>query len=575
MGKGNGTQEAQEAQERERNLVPLVLLVFRSLSPFSTYSIEAFQHIAGGSMRTAGIHRLVLVLVAALVSCPLAAQEVTGNITGAVTDASGAAVANARVTVTAAAQGLVLRALETNELGLYSATLLPVGTYSVTVEAGGFKKATRGGIGLDANAKYTADFRLEVGSVEQEVSVVAPALQVELQTSQLSGLISGTQVRELSLNNRHFAQLVALQPGVSSNLSDQIYVGTTNPSGGNNIVGLAINGARQSQNNWTVDGADNVDRSSNTTIQQYPSIDAIEEIKIVRSAYSSEFGRAGGGQISVITKSGTNEWHGSAYEFLRNDKLNANNFFNTLNQVARPPLRYNDFGYTAGGPVYVPRVYDGRNKTFFFFSEEFRRVINYNASNVQVPTLDERQGIFANPVCTALSADFSTCTDTGTRITNISPLAQAYVKDIFSKLPAPTNGNNLLVPLRGVFNARQEIIRIDHNVGQKLSLSGRYLHDTIPTIEPGGLFTNLFLPGVSTTQTDSPGRSLVIRGTYSFSPTLYNESVWAWSRGGIFSHPIGLTATAHSPDIKPTPVFPGNPDRVPTLASTAGLTTES
>ena len=112
------------------------------------------------------------------------------------------------------------------------------------------------------------------------------------------------------------------------------------------------------------------------------------------------------------------------------------------------------------------------------------------------------------------------------------------------------------MPLRGVFNARQEIIRIDHNVGQKLSLSGRYLHDTIPTIEPGGLFTNLFLPGVSTTQTDSPGRSLVIRGTYSFSPTLYNESVWAWSRGGIFSHPIGLTATANSPDIKPTLVFP-------------------
>ena len=522
-----------------------------------------------------GFHGFILVFVAALVSWPLAAQEVTGNITGAVVDPSGAAVANATVTVTATSQGIVLRTLQTNEVGLYSATLLPVGTYSVTVEAAGFKRSTRDSIELNANAKYTADFQLEVGTVDQEVSVVASAVQVELQTAQMSGLISGTQVRELALNNRHFAQLVALQPGVSSNLSDQIYVGTTNPSGGNNIVGLAINGMRQSQNNWTVDGADNVDRGSNITIQQYPSIDAIEEIKIVRSAYSSEFGRAGGGQISVITKSGTRDLHGSVYEFWRNDKLNANNFFNNLNNIRRPPLRYNDFGYTAGGPVYIPRVYDGRNKTFFFFSEEFRRVINYNANNVQVPTLDERQGIFANPVCTALSADFSTCTDTGTRITNISPLAQAYVKDIFSKLPAPTNGNNLLVPLRGVFNARQEIIRIDHNVGQKLSLSGRYLHDSIPTIEPGGLFTNLFLPGVSTTQTDSPGRSLVIRGTYSFSPTLYNEAVWAWSRGGIFSHPIGLTATANSPDIKPALVFPGNPERVPTLAFTGGLTTVS
>src|SRR5262249_11347062 len=368
------------------------------------------------------------------------------------------------VTITATAQGIVLRTLQTNEVGIYSATLLPVGTYSVTVEAPGFTKAKLEGIGLNANDKYSADFKLEVGGVTEEVTVEAPPLQVELQTAQISSLISGTRVRELALNNRHFAQLLALLPGVSSNLSDQIYLGTTNPTGGNNIVGLAVNGARQSQNNWTIDGADNVDRGTNITIQQYPSIDAIEEIKIVRSPYSSEFGRAGGGQISVVTRSGSNDFHGSAYEFWRNDKLNANNFFNNVNNIARPPLRYNDFGYTAGGPAIIPHLIDGRNKTFFFFSEEFRRVINYNASNVQVPTLDERRGVFANPVCTALSNDFSTCTATGTTITSISPLAQSYIKDIFSKLPAPTDGNNLLVPLRGIFNARQEIIRVNHNV---------------------------------------------------------------------------------------------------------------
>ena len=501
------------------------------------------------------MHRFVLTFLTAFLSAPVFAQEVTGNISGSVVDASGAAFAGANVTVIATEQGLVVRTLQTNEVGLYSATLLPVGTYSVAVEAAGFKKARRDGIELHANAKYTADFQLQVGDVTQEVTVVAPELQVELQTAQISALISGTQVRELALNNRHFAQLVALQPGVSSNLSDQIYLGATNPSGGNNIVGLAVNGARQSQNNWIVDGADNVDRGTNITIQQYPSIDAVEEIKIIRSPYSAEFGRAGGGQISVITKSGTNDWHGSAYEFVRNDKLNANNFFNNLNRIRRPALRYNDFGYTVGGPVNIPNVYDGRNKTFFFFSEEFRRVINYNANNVQIPTLEERQGIFVNPVCTALSADFSTCTDTGTRITNISPLAQAYIKDIFSKLPAPTDGNNLALPLRGVFNARQEIVRIDHNIGQKLSLTGRFLHDSIPTIEPGGLFTNIFMPGVSTTKTNSPGRSLVIRGTSSLSSTLYNEAAWTWSRGGISSDPVGLAATANSPDIKPALVF--------------------
>jgi hypothetical protein len=521
------------------------------------------------------IHPIVLTFVTALLSGPVIAQEVTGNISGSVVDASGAALAGANVTVTATEQGLVVRTLQTNEVGLYSATLLPVGTYSVAVEAAGFKKVRRDGIELNANAKYTADFQLDVGNVTQEVTVVAPELQVELQTSQISGLISGTQVRELALNNRHFVQLLALQPGVSSNLSDQIYLGTTNPTGGNNIVGMAVNGARQSQNNWTVDGADNVDRGSNITIQQYPSIDAIEEMHIVRSPYSAEFGRAGGGQVSVITKSGTNELHGSAYEFGRNDKLNANSFFNNLNRIRRPALRYNDFGYTVGGPVHIPSVYDGRNKTFFFFSQEFRRVINYNANNAVIPTLEERQGIFANPVCTNLSADFSTCTETGTRITNISPLAQAYIKDIFSKLPAPVDGNNLALPLRGVFNARQEIIRIDHNIGQKLALSGRYLHDSIPTIEPGGLFTNNFSPGVATTQTNSPGRSLVLRGTSSFSSTFYNEAVWAWSRGGIVSHPVGLAATANSPDIKPALVFPGNPERVPTIAFTGGFTSVS
>lgn len=500
------------------------------------------------------------------------AQEITANITGTVTDATGALVAGAKVTVTATARNQVVRSLETNAEGLYAATLLPVGEYAVSVEAKGFRKATQEHIELTANQKFTADFKLAVGDVTQEITVAAPAEQVELQTSQQSGLVSGTQVRELSLNNRHFAQLVVLQPGVSSNLADQIYLGATNPTGGQNIVGLSINGSRQSQQNWTIDGADNVDRGSNINITQYPSIDAIEEIKIVRSPYSAEFGRAGGGQISVITKSGTNEVHGSGYEFFRNDYLNANNFFNNLNNNPRPPLRYNDFGYTVGGPVYLPKVYNGKNKTFFFFSEEFRRVINYNAATVQIPTAAELQGTFPNPVCVSISADGGTCNATGTQITNINPIAQEYIKDIFSKIPAPTSGNNLYSPVRGVFNARQEIIKIDHTIGPKLALSGRYLHDSVPTIEPSGYGTNIFTPGVATTQTNSPGWSFVLRATSALSPTWFNEAGWAWSHGGIFSNAVGLDARANSPDINPKLVFPGNPERIPDIAFTGGLT---
>lgn len=500
-----------------------------------------------------------------------AAQEITANIIGTVTDTTGASVVGARVTVTATARNQVVRSLDTNAEGLYAATLLPVGEYSVSVEAKGFRKATQSSIELTANQKFTADFKLEVGDVTQVVNVEAPAEQVELQTSQQSGLISGTQVRELSLNNRHFAQLVALQPGVSSNLSDQIYMGATNPTGGQNIVGLSINGTRQSQQNWTVDGADNLDRGANITINMYPSIDAIDEIKIVRSPYSAEFGRAGGGQISVITKSGTNDLHGSGYEFFRNDWLNANNFFNNANNNPRPPLRYNDFGYTVGGPVLLPRVYNGKNKTFFFFSEEFRRVINYNAQTVQIPTANELKGIFPNPVCVSISADGTTCNATGTQITNINPLAQEYIQDIFSKIPAPTSGNNLYNPVRGIFNARQEIVKIDHNFSEKLALSGRYLHDSIPTIEPFGYGTNLATPNVATTSTNSPGWSLVLRATSSLSSTWFNEAGWAWSHGGIFTHSIGLMNSTNSPDIKPTLIFPGNPERVPTIAFTGGL----
>jgi hypothetical protein len=500
------------------------------------------------------------------------AQEVTGNILGRVTDPSGSAVTNATVTVKNTAQGATLRTLKTDSSGDYAATLLPVGNYSVAVEAPGFKKATIDNIQLTANQKFTADAKLEVGQVSQEVTITEETNQVELQTSQQSGLISGTQVRELSLNNRNFTQLVVLQPGVVSNLSDQTYLGTTNPTGGNNIAGLSINGLRQSQNNWTLDGADLLDRGSNITLQQYPSIDAIEEIKIVRSPYSAENGRAGGGQISAITRSGTNNLHGSAYEFFRNDALNANNFFNNSGKIARPPLRYNDFGYTVGGPVIIPRIYNGKDKTFFFFSEEFRRVINYNAATVQVPTQAEQQGIFPNPVCVAVSADGASCTQTSTSIGNINPVAQSYIKDVFSKIPPPQSGNNLFTPLRGVFNARQEITRIDHNFGEKLTLSGRYLHDSIPTIEPGGLFTNNFTPGVATTQTNSPGWSSVIRATSTFSPTLVNEAGWAWSHGGIFSNPVGLMASANSPDVKPALILPGNPSRIPTLAFIGGLT---
>lgn len=508
-----------------------------------------------------------------LCSTTLVAQNITGSIAGVITDPAGASVPNAAVTITNTERNQVLRTLKTDETGAYVAPGLPVGVYSVSVEANGFKKATRTGITVNVNDKLTVNVGLEVGAMTEQVTVEAEAANVELQSSTAGNLISGLQIRELSLNNRNYEQLVALMPGVSSGASEQIYIGTTNPLGGTNTVSFAINGQRNSANSWTVDGADNVDRGSNLTLLNYPSIDALAEFKVLRGLYSAEFGRAAGGQINVVTKSGTSEFHGSAYEFVRNNAFAANNWINNANRVnlgtdgkARvTPLRYNNFGYTIGGPVYIPGAYNTeKNKTFFFFSQEFRRVITYASTLATVASDDQKRGIFSTPVCVAYTG--STCTQTSTTITNINPLAQAYITDIFSKVPGgnPVD-NTLYVPQRSTYNHRQELYKIDHNFGEKLSVFGRYLTDHIPTVEPGGLFTGSALPGVATTRTNSPGHSWVFRAQASISPTFLNEAGYAYSYGAIVSRVEGLISTEKSPHIKAKLPFPVTLARVPSI----------
>jgi hypothetical protein len=313
------------------------------------------------------------------------AQEITGTIVGSVKDPQGAMIANATVTVTNSDQNVVVRTVKTDANGEYVAPLLPIGHYTVTVVADGFKKISQTNIELNVSDKLTHNFTMQVGGNDQEVTVEANALQVELQSAQTAGLVNGTQIRELSLNNRNYIQLLTLMPGISSTMGDQPYVGTTNPLGSANTLALSINGTRTSSNNWTVDGADNVDRGSNLTLMTTPSIDSIAEFKVLRSNYNPEYGRAAGGQVNVITRSGTSSLHGSAYEFWRNENLNADDYFNKQTRYANPangtftptvgcerfsngnnaadcdtrkPLRYHNFGYTVGGPVYIPGVYN-------------------------------------------------------------------------------------------------------------------------------------------------------------------------------------------------------------------------
>ena len=527
------------------------------------------------------MRRLFVLLFVAALSAGLcgvaAAQEITGQIRGIVTDASGAAIGNATVTITSLDRKVVLRTVETNSAGEYVAPFLPVGRYSVTVEFKGFKKFVKKDIELNVSDRLTVDAALETGAVTETVTVEADPLHVNLQNVAVEGLISGTQVRELPLNNRNYEQLVTLQPGVTSNTADQVYVGTTNPQGAVNIVSFSINGNRQSQNNWTIDGADNVDHGSNITLLVYPSVDAIAEFKIERSNYSPEFGRSASGQINVITRSGTSNFHGGIYEFFRNDVLNANSFINNRNGIARPVLRYNDFGGTIGGPFFIPGVYNtNKEKTFFFFSEEVRRVTTPVTQTSVLPTAQERQGIFQAPVCIAVDASGG-CTATGTQIpsANFDPISAAYLKDVFANMPVPPASDGVLVSVfPGVFNYREELVRADHVINKKVSLMGRLVYDDIPTTEPFGLFgPQSKVPGVANTSTNSPGHQWMGRVTWQIAPSIFNETGYAYSYGAIVSDPTGSLARNKSTDVASAIKlpYPVQLNRIPNLLFDDGL----
>ncbi|MBV9085469.1 MAG: TonB-dependent receptor [Acidobacteriaceae bacterium] len=509
-------------------------------------------------------------LVAAGRHGALEAADITGSIFGTVTDPSGAKVPGARVDLMNVDRNRTERSVTTDANGEFGAELLPIGHYTITVSARGFKKATVSDIVLNVNAKLTVPVSLEVGSVSEVVNVQEAAETVQLQSAEQSTTITGRQIRELTLNNRNYEQLVTLMPGVTSTASDQIYVGVSNPSGESNQVNFSINGSRPTQNNWTVDGADNVDRGANLTLLNYPSVDALQEFTVLRSDYSAEFGRAGGGQINVVTKSGTKDFHGDAYEFNRNDAYSANPYLNKLKGVSEPPLRYNDFGWTLGGPLFIPKVYNTqRNKTFFFVSEEFRRVVTYTSFLATLPTAQMKQGVFAHPVC--LSYTGSSCLQTGTTVTNINPVAQEYIKDIYNRIPSGAPGTfSVVSPGRNIYNFEQELYKIDHVFSPKLQVSVRFLRDQIPTVEPGGLFTGEPVPNVATTSTNSPGRSWVGRATSSFSPTLVNEAGFAYSFGAVLSKSTGLNTNLQSPDIQVPLPFANTLGRIPNLTFSGG-----
>jgi hypothetical protein len=483
----------------------------------------------------------LVVALLALLLMPLASRaQDTGYISGTVTDKTGAAVANAEVVITSQGENLT-RNTTTNSDGAYVGSALPAGTYDVVVTAAGFQKYQAKGVVLPVAQKLRVDVVLTVGAVNEEITVSGESVaQVETQSSDISSTITGKQVNELELNGRNFTQLVTLAPGVVSQTNqDEGTVGV------NGNVSYSINGGRTEYNNWEIDGGDNMDNGSNTTLNVYPNIEAIAEFKVLTSNYGAQYGRNASGTIEVETKSGTNNFHGSAFEYLRNDMFNARPWESGADPThPNPPYKKHDFGYTVGGPIYIPHLYNtDKKKTFFFFSEEWRREKNPHQYNVKVPSDAERGGDFSDlcpgPDCPH-QADG---TPFPGNIVPIDPNAQFLLAVLpqangtNNGFPAYTNSTSLPTTWR------EELVRVDHNITDNYRLTFRYIHDSWQTITPGPLWgagTSSF-PNVQTGFA-GPGTSFVARLTANITPSLLNEFVASYTADHIILTAIGPVA---------------------------------
>ncbi len=482
------------------------------------------------------ISRFLLITVTLLLAASALLGQSASSLSGTVTDKSGAVIPGAHVQVVNAAQGIT-RDTTTNAAGAYFVPGLTAGTYNVAVDAKGFQRTVLQGIVLQASEKSRADAVLTVGSVNEEVTVSGTSIgQVQTQSSELAGTVTSKEINNLELNGRNFAQLVTLVPGVSNQTGqDEGTVGV------NGSVAYSINGGRTEYNNWELDGANIMDNGSNGTLNVYPSTDAIAQVRVLTSSYGAQYGRNASGTVQAETKSGTNQWHGDAYEFIRNDAFNARSFFDQT----RPAYKKNDFGYTLGGPI-------KKDKTFVFWSEEWRKEKNPNTFNSTVPSDAERGGNFSDLCPAAGSAvdktNFPDCP--------VNPGTGAYFSN--NQVPIDPNGAALLalIPQSNTtvagasypffYNAspseptnwREELARIDQNFNSNEQAYFRFVHDSWSTTVVPTLWTGSSFPNIGT-QMVGPGVDLVLHLTSTLSPTMVNEFVGDYTTDHIFLTNIG------------------------------------
>jgi outer membrane receptor protein involved in Fe transport len=485
-------------------------------------------------MRNLGV-RLCILAIALFCGWQASAQEITGSIRGKILDPSGAVVSNAAITATRAETGLV-RTVGSDAQGDFDFVELPVGHYRVSVEAKGFQKYVQDGIALDVNQTAIVTIRLTVGSSTQQIEVLADALVIESTVTALGKTVEEREVLDLPLNGRNFSQLGLLQPGVVP-----ITPGLAEAGGSlRNGQAYAVNGQRPESNNFLIDGADNFNGVDAGFVIQ-PPIDAISEFRILTHSANAEFGHSSGSTTNIITRSGTNAFHGAAWDFLRNDAMDAKSFF----AQSTEPLKRNQFGGTVGGPI-------RKDKTFFFAYYEGLRNRQGETVAATVPSAAERTGNFAdmcpegftggfcNNPANQLVNEFSGQPFPNNQLPGIDPISQTLLQ----YYPLANSGPNGFSTTQTLDQDNDQFgVRLDHYLSASDVLNFRYMFTQGNTTDPLST-AGANVPGFPVGE-DQRAQNFVAQETHTFSPTLVGVARFSFLRNKIlFDEHINHTTPA-------------------------------
>lgn len=500
-------------------------------------------------------------------------QTTAGSLAGSIVDPQRAAISGAVVTATEQEQKFQLVA-KTNDLGHFVFPQVPPGTYTILVESKGFAKIEKKGVTIHGNDNLSiGELTMAVGQTSQVVEVTGSATAMQVESAERSDSLVAHQIQNIAVNSRSYLDLVKLVPGVVSTVNLQ-----TAGTGG--LGNISVNGSRANQNQLTINGIGDVDTGSNGTQNVTLSLDSVQEFKILTSAYQAEYGRSSGAQISVVTKSGTSEFHGSGAWYHRHDSLNANNWMNNLRGLPRPLFRFNDADYTIGGPVYIPgsKILEKKDKLFFFWSQEFQEQLRpEGVRRVTVPTALERLGDFSQSVdrngkpLNLIKDPLSTlpcnakntggCFQDGGVLGRI-PQNRLYGPGIalLNLYPTPNTtgqqGFNFQSQISDNYPRREDLLRLDYNATSKARFwMHRIVNSNTFTSQYGSFVLGPNVP-VTPISVANPGHGYAFGNSYAFSPTLVNEVTLGWSSNSFLIKPTTNAYTASASGVHLPVLFP-------------------